>query len=99
MARHFYTKVAFAKPYDRKPRITVPDLLNDRVVPFFNGHEVKRLGLLAERGSKYSGNPERREYYLTVEHEHHAPVSHNCDFRSIDDLPLRSLGRSSWLPV
>ena len=28
----------------------MPDLLNDRVVPFFNGHEVKRLGLLAERG-------------------------------------------------
>ena len=30
-----YTKVAFAKLYDRKTPITAADLLNDRVVPFF----------------------------------------------------------------
>ena len=31
-----YTKVAFAKLYDRKTPITAADLLNDRVVPFFD---------------------------------------------------------------
>jgi hypothetical protein len=48
--------------------------LDDRVLPFFNGHEVKLLRLLAGRGINYSGNLERREYerYLAVEHEHHA---------------------------
>jgi hypothetical protein len=30
-----YSKVAFAKLYDRKTPITAADLLNDRVVPFF----------------------------------------------------------------
>ena len=30
-----YSKVAFAKLYDRKTAITAADLLNDRVVPFF----------------------------------------------------------------
>jgi len=75
LVRHSYTKVAFAKLYDRKRRMTAADLLNDRVLPFFDGHEVQLLRLLAERGSKYSGNPEPREYelYLAVEHEHHAP--------------------------
>ena len=30
-----YTKVAFAKLYDRKTPITAAELLNDRVIPFF----------------------------------------------------------------
>ena len=33
-----YSKVAFAKLYDRKTPITAADLLNDRVVPF---HDVQ----------------------------------------------------------
>ena len=36
-----YAKVAFAKLYDRKTPITAADLLNDRVVPFYDAHEVK----------------------------------------------------------
>lgn len=36
-----YSKVAFAKLYDRKTPITAADLLNDRMVPFFDAHEVK----------------------------------------------------------
>ena len=35
-----YAKVAFAKLYDRKTPITAADLLNDRVVPFYDAHEV-----------------------------------------------------------
>jgi hypothetical protein len=35
-----YAKVGFAKLYDRKTPITAADLLNDRVVPFFDAHEV-----------------------------------------------------------
>jgi hypothetical protein len=34
-------KLAFAKLYDRKTPITAADLLNDRVVPFFDEKEVK----------------------------------------------------------
>jgi transposase InsO family protein len=63
-----YAKVAFTKLYDRKTPITAADLLNDRVVPFFEEHEVKLLRILTDRGSEYCGNPERHEYelYLAV---------------------------------
>ena len=53
-----YAKVAFAKLYDRKTPITAADLLNDRVIPFFDGHEVKLMRMLTDRGSEYCGNPE-----------------------------------------
>ena len=36
-----YGKVAFAKLYDRKTPITAADLLNDRVVPFFDEHGIR----------------------------------------------------------
>ena len=61
--RHL-SKVAFAKLYDRKTPITAADLLNDRVVPFFDSHEIKLMRVLTDRGSEYCGNPERHEYEL-----------------------------------
>src|ERR671922_668121 len=69
-----YTKVAFAKLYDRKTPITAADLLNDRVIPFFDSHEVKLLRVLTDRGSEYCGNPERHEYelYLAIEDIDHS---------------------------
>jgi transposase InsO family protein len=69
-----YTKVAFAKLYDRKTPITAADLLNDRVVPFFDSQDVKLLRVLTDRGSEYCGNPERHEYelYLAVEDIDHS---------------------------
>ena len=33
-----YSKVALAKLYDRKHAITAADMLNDRVLPFFEVH-------------------------------------------------------------
>ena len=64
-----YAKVGFAKLYDRKTPLTAADLLNDRVVPFFDEHEVELLRVLTDRGTEYCGNPERHEYelYLAVE--------------------------------
>jgi len=59
-----YTKVACAKLYDRKTPITAADLLNDRVIPFFDSHDVKLQRVLSDRGSEYCGNPERHEYEL-----------------------------------
>jgi transposase InsO family protein len=64
-----YTKVAFAKLYDRKTPIMAADLLNDRVLPFFDSQGVKLLRVLTDRGREYCGNPERDEYelYLAIE--------------------------------
>ncbi len=39
-----YAKVAFAKLYDRKTPITAADLLNDRVVPFYDEHDIRLSG-------------------------------------------------------
>ena len=52
--------------YDRKTPITAADLLNDRVVPFFDSQEVKLLRVLTDRGIEYCGNPERHEYELRL---------------------------------
>ena len=64
-----YSKVAFAKLYDRKTPITAADLLNDRVVPFFDDHEVKLSRVLTDRGTEYCGTSQAHEYelYLAVE--------------------------------
>ena len=64
-----YTKVAFAKVYDRKTPVTAADLLNDRVVPFFAGWEIPLCRMLTDRGTEYCGSPERHEYelYLAIE--------------------------------
>lgn len=69
-----YSKVVHAKLYDRKTPITAADLLNDRVIPFFEQHEVPLLRILTDRGTEYCGNPERHEYelYLAVEDIDHS---------------------------
>jgi transposase InsO family protein len=69
-----YTKVAFAKLYDRKNAITAADMLNDRVLPFFEEHGVALLRILTDRGSEYCGNREEHEYqlYLDLENIEHS---------------------------
>ena len=46
-----YAKVAFAKLYDRKTPVTAADLLNDRVVPFYEAHDIKLSRVLTDRGT------------------------------------------------
>jgi transposase InsO family protein len=64
-----YAKVGFAKLYDRKTPITAADLLNDRVLPFFEEHGIVVNRVLTDRGTEYCGSPEHHEYelYLAVE--------------------------------
>ena len=64
-----YAKVAFAKLYDRKTPITAADLLNDRVLPFYDEHGIPLSRVLTDRGTEYCGSPEHHEYelYLAVE--------------------------------
>ncbi len=68
-----YSKVGFAKLYDRKTPVTAADLLNDRVIPFFDEHGVPLLRILTDRGTEFCGSPERHEYelYLAVENIDH----------------------------
>jgi hypothetical protein len=52
-----YAKVACATLYDRTTPITAAELLNDRVVPFFDAHEIRLLRVLTDRGTEYRGKP------------------------------------------
>jgi len=64
-----YTKVACVKLYDRKNALVAADMLNDRVIPFFEEHDIRLLRILTDRGTEYCGNREHHEYqlYLAVE--------------------------------
>jgi transposase InsO family protein len=68
-----YSSVAFAKLYTAKVPVTAADLLNDRVLPFFEDHDVPVLRILTDRGTEYCGVPERHPYevflqYHEIEH-------------------------------
>ena len=74
-----YAKVAFAKLYDRKTPITAADLLNDRVVPFYDEHGIPLSRVLTDRGTEFCGRPEHHEYelYLAVENIDHTRTKTN----------------------
>ena len=69
-----YTRVAFAKVYDRKNALTAADLLNDRVLPFFEQEQIPLLRVLTDRGTEYKGKAEHHEYelYLQIEGIEHS---------------------------
>jgi transposase InsO family protein len=59
-----YAKVAFAKLYTTKTPIAAADLLNDRVLPFYEQHNVSLLRILTDRGTEYCGKVEQHDYQL-----------------------------------
>lgn len=59
-----YAKVAFAKLYTTKTPITSADLLNDRVLPFYEEHSLPLLRILTDRGTEYCGKADRHDYQL-----------------------------------
>lgn len=68
-----YSKVAMAKLYDRKTALTAADMMNDKVVPFFDEQQVPLLRMLSDRGTEFCGAPEHHEYelYLNLEDIEH----------------------------
>jgi len=69
-----YTRVVLVKLYDRKNALVAADLLNDRVIPFYEGQGIPLLRILTDRGTEYCGRPEYHEYelYLAVENIDHS---------------------------
>ena len=70
-----YSKVTLVKLYDRKHAITAADMLNDRVLPWFEQQGVALLRILTDRGSEFCGNRERHEYALYLDVEN---IEHSC---------------------
>jgi transposase InsO family protein len=71
-----YTRVAFAKVYDRKNALAAADMLNDKVLPFFEEQAIPLLRVLTDRGTEYKGKREHHEYelYLTIEGIEHSKI-------------------------
>lgn len=69
-----YTKVAFAKVYDRKNALVAADMLNDKVLPFFEEHQIPLLRILTDRGTEFCGARDHHEYelYLALEDIDHS---------------------------
>ena len=59
-----YSKVAFAKLYTKKTPITSAEILNDRVLPFFEAQELPMLRILTDRGTEHCGKVEQHDYQL-----------------------------------
>jgi transposase InsO family protein len=59
-----YCKVAHAKLYTTKTPITSADVLNDKVLPFYEEHGISILRILTDRGTEYCGKVEQHDYEL-----------------------------------
>lgn len=74
-----YSRVAQAKLYTEKTAITAADMLNDKVIPFFDGQGVGLLRVLTDRGTEYCGKVENHSYqlYLAMEDIDHSRTKAN----------------------
>lgn len=63
-----YSSVAFAKLYTAKVPVTAADLLNDRVLPFFDDQGVTVLRVLTDRGTEYCGVLGRHPYEIFLQY-------------------------------
>ena len=59
-----YCKVAQVNLYTAKTPITAADLLNDRVLPFHEEHDVPVLRILTDRGADYCGRVDKHDFQL-----------------------------------
>ena len=59
-----YSKVAHCKLYTSKTPITAANLLNDRVLPFYESQGLPMLRILTDRDTEYCGKVEQHDYQL-----------------------------------
>lgn len=59
-----YCKVAHARLYTTKTPITAADMLNDKVLPFYEEHDLPVLRIMTDRGTEYCGRADKHDYQL-----------------------------------
>lgn len=59
-----HSNVGFVKLYPEKTSLSASDLLNDRVLPFFDEHQMHPLRILTDNGREYCGSKENHAYQL-----------------------------------
>ncbi len=88
-----YCKVAFAKLYTNKTPITSADLLNDRVLPYFDQHQLPMLRILTDRGTEYCGRMDQHDYqlYLAINGIDHTKTKAQSDtFKKTGNCQIKS---------
>jgi len=58
-----------ATVHDRRNALVAADVLNVRVIPFFEEQDMRLLRVLTDRGTEYCGNREWHEHELYLEIE------------------------------
>lgn len=59
-----HANVGFAKVYREKTALTAADMLNDKVLPFFDEHGLRVLRTLTDNGREYRGRKDSHPYEL-----------------------------------
>ncbi|MGH1349448.1 MAG: IS481 family transposase [Methyloligellaceae bacterium] len=59
-----YAKTAHAKLYTTKTPITSAELLNDKVLPYYEEQDIQVLRILTDRGTEYCGRQDMHDYQL-----------------------------------
>ncbi|WP_193090516.1 IS481 family transposase [Advenella sp. FME57] len=59
-----YSKIAHCKLYTTKTPITSADLLNDKVLPFYEQNGLPVLRILTDRGTEFCGRVDHHDYQL-----------------------------------
>lgn len=59
-----YSRVTDAKLYEDKTALTAADILNDRIVPWYEEQGIPILRILIDRGTEYKGKIENHAYEL-----------------------------------
>ena len=69
-----YSKVSQAKVYTEKTALTAADMLNDKVLPWYEEQGISVLRILTDRGTEYSGKIENHAYqlFLSIEDIYHS---------------------------
>ncbi len=64
-----YCKVAHCQLYTSKTPITAADMPNQKVLPFYEEHDLPVLRILTDRGTEYCGKPVGMSEVLCSQHE------------------------------
>jgi len=59
-----HSNIGFAKVYTERTALTAADALNDKVLPFFDGQNIRVLRVLTDNGVEYCGRQDVHAYEL-----------------------------------
>lgn len=62
-----FSSVAFAKVYTAKIPVTAADIINDRILPFFEEQKIPVMRILTDRGTEYCGSLDKHPFQLYLQ--------------------------------